>query len=166
MPKAGFIEVLIKRRQESLTGLLDSRWGIATHTQPGFNKWPDQPRPNSPLVIAAVPLHDIAIIRSAVPGFLRRKASQPLRSQERDLDRLDHRTGRFGFEQAEREATDGEDLVGAQAGISSSHPVIAINHIEEAPSGFVPEAFSKNFNAGMEESFPARILLCADPECI
>ena len=39
MPEAGFVQVFVKRRQESTARFLHCRLRVATHTKPGFDKW-------------------------------------------------------------------------------------------------------------------------------
>ena len=66
-------------------------------------------------MIASVALHDTSLVSWAIIGFLGTQTSQPFWSQERCLDRVDNGASGFILEQAQRQAADGEDLVGAKA---------------------------------------------------
>ena len=66
-------------------------------------------------MIASVALHDSSLVSRAIVEFLGTQTSQPLWSQERCLDRVDNGASRFILEQAQWQAADGEDLVGAKA---------------------------------------------------
>jgi hypothetical protein len=57
---------------------------------------------------------------------------------------------RFSFEQADRQTTDGEDLIGAQTRVSRALLMIAIDDVEKTPPRIVPEGFSERVQAAIE----------------
>jgi hypothetical protein len=70
------------------------------------------------------------------------------------------------LEQAQRQAADSEDLIGAKACIRCAAPVITVDHIEEAAPRLVPEPRPERLQARIEERLPRRIAVRADPKGI
>ncbi len=105
----GMIQVLNKRREKTRTRLALRCFIAATHTQPGFDKRSDQPRPHRALVIGAVALADAALIVGGVAGLCGREGTQAERRPKALLYGVNDPSGLFVVDDLKWQAAHGED---------------------------------------------------------
>src|SRR5262249_49711956 len=62
VPESGLVQVAEQRLEEAPTGFAPGLRGVAADVDPGVHERPDQPRPDGPLVVRAVPFTDAALV--------------------------------------------------------------------------------------------------------
>src|SRR5665213_2682737 len=106
------------------------------HSQPGIYKRSYEPRPHRTLVVGGIARAEIAVVFRLIIGIFRRKRPQAHRSQQFSLYRSE-----YGFPALSRQhgmgQGDREDLIGTAGGVVA---FFAVDHVEQASPGFVPEA--------------------------
>ena len=89
----------------------------------------------------------IAFVTAAISRVGRRKAAQTVGCQELAFDHLHHLCRLLRIEHGIRQA-DGENLIGAQAGIAR----LAVDHVVEAAGLWIPEQTAEAASGGHESS--------------
>jgi hypothetical protein len=104
--------------------------------EPGVNKGPYEPGPDSALVIGCVAGAQVTVVACLVLGMVRRQRPQAHRREQALLDDLEHwlpaRWREDGMAQG-----DGQELIGPAGGVVT---LLAVDDIVQVPAGSVPEA--------------------------
>src|SRR5439155_3074102 len=125
-----------------------------------------QPGPDRALVVRPIALADATLIPRCVALRAGCQRPQTERGPELPLDGVDDLAGALALQEGVRQASDGEDLVGAQGGIEPAGYVIGIDYVVEAAGRGVPEAAREALHALGVERRVARREALRDAESI
>src|SRR5579883_3534415 len=104
--------------------------------QPGINERPNQPRPDSPLMIGGVARSQVAVIGRLVVRLSRRQRTQAQRRKQTLAYHVHHWMPAILIEDRMRER-DGKNLIGTARWIVA---LLAVHHVIEVSALGVPEA--------------------------
>ena len=97
-----FLHVLEQRFKESPPRFLFYRFGSSVHSHPSFDKGPEKPRPDGPLVVSCVALANAAFVTGNVTGLFRCQRPKAERSPEMAFHRIDDLCGPSSVEDGDR----------------------------------------------------------------
>lgn len=114
--------------------------GVIADANPGFDEGTGQPRPHRPLMINTVALVNASHVVRRVSSFIRRETAKSQRRPQARFDFRDNLHRHRTREEVQRQAADGEDLIGAEASVHATGNVVAIDDIVEALAVLIPKA--------------------------
>src|SRR5215472_18800386 len=156
--------MLVKRWKEPFARLLFRSGRGAAHAHPCFDKSANQPWPDRTLMINRISRTRVALIVRCVSGFARSERAQTERREQKHFHGINDTT-RFLFrEQHERQSADGEDLVRAKSEINYAQLMVAVDHVGEVASMFIPELGFERRTTFFEQCFPSRRKFRTDRE--
>src|SRR5262249_8526229 len=148
--------MLVKRWKEPFARLLFRSDRGAAHAHPCFDKSANQPRPNRTLMINRVSRTRVALIMRRVSGFAGRKRAQTQRRKQKHFHGIDNTTRFFLRQQHERQSANREDLVRAESEIDYARLMVAVDHVSEVASMFIPELGFERRTTFFEQCLPWR----------
>ena len=144
MPETAVIDMIQERREKARARLPLGFTGIAAHSNPGFDEGADQPRPDRALVICAVALTYAALVMRRVTRLFGRERAQAQRRPETALDNIDNSFSRFAFDQRQRQAAHGKNLIGPEGSVELAGFMIGVDDVEQVTAFHIPEPASKS----------------------
>src|SRR5215831_11421628 len=148
--------MLVKRWKEPFARLLFRSGRGAAYAHPCFNKRADQPRPHRTLVINRISRARVALIMRRISGFARSERAQTDRRKQKHLNGINNMPRFFLRQQHERQSANSEDLVRAKSEIDYARLMVAVDHVSEVASMFIPELRFERRTTFFEQCFPTR----------
>src|SRR5439155_26220628 len=156
MTQSGVIQMLVERWKKLCARFLFRSGVGAMHAHPCFNKWANQPGPDSALMITAVAFGYAPAIMRRVSRFTRGERAQTDRREQKLLYRIYNMTRLFFREQRERQSSNSEDLIRSKCKIDNARLMIAIDDVGEVTSVFAPEFAFERRASFLEHRLPTR----------
>src|SRR5262249_12979175 len=121
--------------------------GAAAHADPGLDERAGEPGPDGAVVVGAIALGGAAGVVRVVARVGGIEGAQAGLGPQGALDGVDHGAGPGAGEDRVRDAADGEDLVGAAAGVDGAADVIGVDDVVELAALGVPEPGERDAGA-------------------
>src|SRR5437868_3609867 len=143
-----------ERSEECFASVAPCCGGVAMHSHPRFDAWPNEPGPDRALMIRAVALQHTAFVMRHVIRFTGRERTQADRCEQLFFDGGHDTFRRLAFEELKWQSANGEDLIRAERGVHFTRAMVCVNHVVEAASFLVPEFVTEGFQTTVERFLP------------
>src|SRR5262249_18272611 len=157
--KAGFFEMVQQGLEEFPARFVNGGGGALVNPDPRVHECTEEPRPDPALMIRAIAFAYSALVTRRIARLAGGPRAQAQRRPEMILPRFDNEEGAVVFNQAQRQAADGEDLIRPKSGIDVARLMIHIDHVEEHFTFGVPETVLKRFHSALPRLLPTVVVL-------
>ena len=145
--EAGEVGAGEQRREKAGASRALGVGGAAAHADPGFDEGAGEPGPDGAVVVAVVALGGAARVVRVVARISGGEGAQAGLGPQDALDGIDHGAGALALEHRVRDAADGEDLVGAAAGVDGAAHVAFVDDVVELAALGGPEPGERDAGA-------------------